>query len=272
MAENSKSPLGYYLEQINLLFQDYSTGDKNFPLNGQWGFTLDPAIQLISIMGIILLIIQTIRKKSDPFWLVIFFTFCILLFIPFVLLYRTASVWRAYVTLPLIYLFAAFFIAQAATFLKKITKKTYRLKGLRKIFLVAITLIYFLVSIPWFLSYSKTYTEKWNVYENTICQYATNIINTKIPRGSTILMPDEMCFPLITVLYDSNQYQFISLKSDNARPVVNAGSYLIVFNSMAHSGYFRKDIQEIAEQITIDHPVELVSSQSTSQPVVYLIK
>ena len=272
MAEESKSAFTYYVDQIVFLYQDYSKGDKNFLVQGLWGITIDPAIQLLSIIGIFLIIIQVIRKKTDPFWLILFFTFCVLLFIPFVLLYRTASVWRAYVTLPLIYIFAAYSISRGASFFKSITKKNYDLKGLRKFFLVVTTIIYFMVSIPWFINFSDIYMNKRNIYENAICQYATNFINTNIPRGSTIFMPDELCFPLITILYEDNQYRFISIKTDNPEPVVDPSSYLIIFNSQAHGTYFREDIQHIAEHIITEHPVELVSLQSTSQPVLYMIK
>jgi hypothetical protein len=272
MAEESKSSLKYYMDQVNLLFQDYTKGDTNFSVMGLWGITIDPAIQLLSILGILLVIIQAIRKKIDLFWLIILFTFCFLLFVPFILLYRTASVWRAYIILPLIYLFATFLISQFAKFLKSITKKTYNLKGLRKFFLVTITLVYFIVSIPWFIKFSDIYLKKTPIYENIICQYATNLINDNIPRGSTIMMPDELCFPLITILYDDDQYHFISITPDNPKPVVSSGSYLIVFNSQVYTGYFREDIQKIVEQTITEPNVQLISQQSTSRPVLYLIK
>jgi hypothetical protein len=272
MAEDSKSPVGYYLDQIGLLFRDYFKGDINFQVNGLWGITIDPAIQLSSIFGILLLIVQAIRKRGDFFWLVSIFTFLLLLFVPFVLLYRTESVWRAYVTLPLIYLFASFAISKVATYFKSITKKIYDLKGLRNFFLVTITVIYFLVSIPWFNNFSEVYLKKRNIYENDICQYATALINSNIPKGSTIMMPDELCVPLITILYDSDQYQFNIIKSDTPEPLVASGSYLIIFNSYAHGGYYREDVQKIAEQIITEHPVKLVSLQSSSQPVLYVLK
>jgi hypothetical protein len=272
MAEQATSSLTYYLGQVRLLSQDYFMGAKNFNQEGLWGISLDPAIQLLSILGMLLLIIQIIRKKDDPFWLIIFFTFCTLLLIPFVFLYRTDSVWRAYIILPLVYLFAAYSISHLAKFLKKIAKIYHHPKGLRKLSLVGITLLYFIVSIPWFVAFSKVYMEKSTGYESTICQYAANLINIDIPRGSTILIPDEMCAPLITVLYNNDQYHFIPITPDNQKPVVEPGFYLIILNSQAYGGYFKENIQKIAEQIITEHAVKSVSAQLTSRPVVYLIK
>jgi hypothetical protein len=272
MSEQAKSSLTYYLDQVGLLSQDYFIGAKNFNVEGLWGISLDPAIQLLSILGMLLVIIQTIRKKDDPFWLIIFFTFCILLVIPFVFLYRTDSVWRAYIILPLVYLFAAYSISYLSKFLKKIAKIHFHPKGLRKLLLVGMTLLYFIVSIPWFVAFSKVYMEKSTGYESSICQSAANLINNDIPSGSTILMPDEMCAPLITVLYNKDQYHFIPITPDNQNPVVEPGYYLIILNSQAYGGYFKEDIQKIAERIVTEHSAKSVSAQSTSRPVVYLIR
>lgn len=272
ISEETKSQLTYYFDQINLLFHDYSTGKDNFSVEGLWGITLDPAIRLLSGLGILLLIIQAIRKKGDPFWLISFFTFCILIVIPFVLLYRTTSVWRAYIILPLVYLFATYAISQGAKILKFLAKKYYNRKGLRKYFLAAITLLYFIVSIPWFIEFSKVYLKKSTGYENTICQNAAVLINNFIPKGSTIYMPDEMCSPLVRILYDDDQYRFIPITPDTPKPVLDPGAYLIILNSQVYGGYFRENIQKIAEQIINEQNVQLVSMQATSQPVLYLIK
>lgn len=272
LSEQAKPPLIYYLSQVRLLSQDYFMGVKNFTGEGLWGISLDPAIQLLSIVGMLLLIIQVIRKKDDPFWLIIFFTFCTLLLIPFVFLYRTDSVWRSYIILPLVYIFATYSISHLTKFLKKIAKIYWHPKGMRKFFLAGITLLYLLVCIPWYVTFSKAYLKKSNGYETIICQYAANLINIDIPRGSTILMPDEMCAPLITVLFNKDQYHFIPITPDNQKPVVEPGFYLIILNSQAYGGYYRENIQKIADQIVIEHPVKSVSTLSTSRPVVYLIK
>jgi hypothetical protein len=272
MADSSKSPLIYYVDQIKLLYQDYTTGENYFSAESLWGITLDPIVQLLSGLGILLLIIQTIRKKGNPFWLIIIFTFCVQLIIPLVILYRTASVWRAYIVLPIIYIFAVFSIAQIAKFLKFITKKIYKRKGLRKSFLIGLTILYFILCIPWFVSFSKVYLRKSTGYESLVCQYAANLIYNNIPQGSTIYMPDEMCSPLISILYEDNRYRIIAITPDNLDPIVDPGSYLIVFNSQDFGGYFRENIQKIAERILTERKVQLVSTQLTSRPVIYLIK
>jgi hypothetical protein len=264
--------LTFYLGQASLLSQDYFIGAKNFYVEGLWGISLDPAIQLLSILGMLLLVIQIIRKKDDPFWLIIFFTFCTLLLIPFVFLNRTTSVWRAYIILPLVYLLAAYSISYLSKFLKKIAKIYFHRKVSRKLILVGMTLLYFIVSIPWFVAFFKVYMKKSTGYESTICQSAANLINIDIPRGSTILIPDELCAPLITVLYDNDQYHLIPITPDNQITVVKPGYYLIILNSQAYGGYFRENIQKIAEQIVTEHAAKSISAQSTSHPVVYLIK
>lgn len=81
-----------------------------------------------------------------------------------------------------------------------------------------------------------------------------------------------MCFQLITIQYTGNQYNFVSLDTDNQPSViVNPGSYVILFHSQDYSGYFRPDIQKIAEQIIANHNGTMVSAQSPSQPVLYYL-
>ncbi len=269
----SKSPLTYYADQIGLLYQDYTTGSTNFPLGGLWGITIDPAIQVLCILGIIILIVQLIRKKDNPFWWIILFTFSILLLIPLVILYRSASAWRAYIVLPMIYLFATYSIFKGAEFLKYVTKAPHFFAGLQKYYLPTIILLYFIVCIPWFIDFSKALATRGPRYENTICQYATDLINSEIPKGSTILMPNEMCFQLITIRYVGDQYHFVSIDTGNSAPVVvNPGSYIVLFNSQEQGGYYRADDQKIAEQIIADHNGTMISPQATSQPVVYHLK
>ncbi len=57
--------MSYYFDQIELLYKDYTKGEDNFGVEGLWGITLDPIIQVLSILGIVLAIILVIRKMSD---------------------------------------------------------------------------------------------------------------------------------------------------------------------------------------------------------------
>jgi len=272
LSEQSKSPLIYYADQIGLIYNDYISGESNFSSGALWGITIDPAIQVLCILGLLILIIQLIRRKDDPFWLVIIFTFFILLLIPLVVIYRTGSAWRAYIILPMLYLFATYSITQAAEFLKYVTKSPQIINWLQKYSLAAFVLLYIFICIPWFINFSKVYATRGPRYENTICQNAADLIDSKISKGSTILMPNEMCFQLITIQYTGNQYNFVSLDTDNQPSViVNPGSYVILFHSQDYSGYFRPDIQKIAEQIIANHNGTMVSAQSPSQPVLYYL-
>ena len=274
LSEETKSPVSYYWEQLIFLFQDYTQGKNNFPQEGLWGITLDPPIQLLSSLGILLIVIQVIRKKSDSFWLIIITTLGVLILIPFVLLYRTTSVWRAYIVLPIIYLLVTYSLYQFAKLSKFVAKEyVYDRKGWLTIFLTAFVILYYFASYRWYInSFQVVYQKKSASYESTICQYASNLINKKIPRGSTILFPEEMCYPLVTILYEDDQYLFVPIQAEGPKPSIVPGSYIYLLNSQIYTGYFNKNIQETAKQIITENNAELISFQSDSQPVLYLIK
>jgi hypothetical protein len=273
LSEESKSPLTYYLDQIGLLYQDYTRGEGNFAAEGLWGITLDPIIQILSILGVVLAIVLVIQRKSDSYWLIIILSWGLLLLVPLVLMYRTTSVWRAYGIVPIVYLLATYSLVQIAKLLKFVAEKyLISTKGLYKFFLAATFLLYLIFSYHWFSRFYETYLTKVDGYETHICQYADDQIKKRVESGSTIYMPEEMCFPLITSLYEDNEYQFIPIRSEEPIPNINPGSFLIILNSNRYTGYFREDLQQIAEQLANQHDKELLSPPSTTQPVLYFIK
>jgi len=274
LSEETKSPISYYWEQLIFLFQDYTMGENNFLQEGLWGITLDAPIQLLSSLGIILVVIQVIRKKSDTFWLIIITSLGALILIPFVLLYRTTSVWRAYIVLPVVYLLVTYSLYQFAKLSKFVAKEYVSdRKGWLTIFLTAFVILYYIASYRWYVdSFQIVYQKRSASYESTICQYAANLINKQIPRGSTILFPEEMCYPLVTILYEDGQYLFVPIQADGPKPSAVPGSYIYLLNSEIYKGYFNKNIQETAQQIIAENNAELISNQSNSQPVLYLIK
>ena len=273
LSEETKSPLTYYFEQIGLLYNDYTKGADNFATEGLWGITLDPIIQILSILGIGLAIILVIQKKSDSYWWIIILSWGLLLLVPLVLMYRTTSVWRAYAIVPIVYLLATYSLVQIAKLLKFLTEKyLYSTKGLYKFFLVASFLLYLIFSYQWFSKFFDTYLTKVDGYETHICQYADDQIKKRVQFGSTIYMAEELCFPLITSLYEDNQYQFIPIRAEEPIPNINPGNFLVILNSNRYTGYFREDLQQIAEQLASEHDKELISPPSTTQPVLYFIR
>jgi len=273
MSGESKSPVTYYFDQIDLLYQDYTRGENNFGVEGLWGITLDPIIQFLSILGIGLAIILVIRKMSDSYWLIIILSWGILLLVPLVLFYRTTSVWRSYAIVPIVYLLATYSLVQIAKLLTFVTEKyLYSTKGLYKFFLAASFFVYLILSFHWYTHFFDTYLTKVDGYETHICQYADDQIKKRVPIGATIYIPEELCFPLIESLYDDNQYQFIPLRAEEPKPNIPTGSFLMILNSKRYTGYFREDIQGLAEQIASEHDKELISAPTTTQPVLYFIR
>jgi hypothetical protein len=273
LSGESKTPLGYYWNQIVLLSQDYVQDNVEFNREGLWGITFDPLVQALSILGILLIIIQVIRKKSDSFWLVVIFTFCVQLFVPFVLLYRTDSVWRAYPILPIVYLFTIYTLYEISRSMKLITKKMFvDRKGLLTIFLTANMTLYFVLNFFWFVDFLSAYTERADMYENTICQTAAELISQNVPKGSTIYMPDEMCFLLVSVLYDENQYHFVNVPLAGPKPNVTSGDYVVILNSQKFSYDFKGDIQAMLLRELSEQQTEMVSLPSDTSPNLYLIK
>jgi hypothetical protein len=272
LSGESKTSLSYYWDQIVLLGEDYVHDNVEFNREGLWGITFDPLVQALSILGILLIIIQVIRKKSDSFWLVVIFTFCVQLFVPFVLLYRTDSVWRAYPILPIVYLFTIYTLYEISRSMKLITKKMLvDRKGLLTIFLAVNTVLYFMFNFFWFVSYFGVYTKRADMYENTICQTAAELIDQNVPKGSTIYMPDEMCFPLVSVLYDERRYNFVNVRLEDPKPTLTSGDYVVILNSQKFSYNFNGDIQAMLQQKLGEQQTEMVSPPSDSSPNLYLI-
>ncbi len=273
MSGESKTTLSYYWEQVLLLREDYFRGETDFSAQGLWGITLDTPIQFLSVLGIVLIIIQTIRKKNDYFWLVVILTFFVQLFVPFVLLFRTSSVWRAYPIFPIVYLFAIYALVEISRSMKLITKKMIiDRKGLLTIFLTANMVLYFMSNFYWFSHFLSGYTKAVDMYETTICQAAAKIIGQKVPRGSTIYMPDEMCFTLVSILYDEDRYHFINVRLEDSKPNMISGDYVMILNSRQYLGVFNGDIQAMLMRELGEQQMEMVSPYSDSSPVLYLIK
>lgn len=272
-SESKQSAASYYFDQSRYLLDDFNTGKNNFQAEGLWGITISKMSLALFYLGLVLVMIQVLRKKASSYWIIIIITLATLLLIPFVLLYRTTSVWRAYAILPIIFLLITFSLVQIAKMLKFITKKyLFHKKGLLKIYLIISVILFFLMSINWFGLYFDHYLDKPKNYETKICQYASDLIDTTIPIGATIYLPDEMCAPLITIMYRDNQYRFMPVTTDNNLTEPATGSFFIILNSQNFGGYHVQEIQENAERIIADTDAELISQYSATQPVVYLIR
>lgn len=271
-ANEASSPTAYYFEQAKLLADDFSAGASNFNQGALWGITLDPVIQVLALLGLFLAIIQVIRKKSTSFWLIIIVSLFTLLLIPFILLYRTTSVWRAYAILPIVYLLATLSIIQISKFEKLLIKKFWlKKKILLGYFLAANVLLYLTLTSNWFGAYFNSYLTKYTNYETSVCQSASLLIDHKIPPGSTVYLPDELCAPLISILYEKSLYNIVPVTSDSSEPITSEGGYLFLLNSQQF-GYFNETVQKKAEHIVAERNAELISDPSSTQPVLYLLK
>jgi hypothetical protein len=271
LSKESNSPIRYYYQQALLLGEDFSTGAGNFRQTGLWGITLDPVVQFLAGLGILLVCIAVIRKKATSFWVTVIVCLGALLLIPFIILFRTTSVWRAYAILPIVYLLAVYSIVQISNLEKIITLRyLFKTKGLTIFFLTLNVILYLALTRNWYRAYFETYLTKSTNYETNTCQYAATLIDQNVPEGSTIYMPDEMCFDLISILYNPDQFHFVSITTDEPKKIFGGRSYLILFNSQRHS-YFAGDLQKKAEQIVAERKSELISEPSSTQPVLYLI-
>jgi hypothetical protein len=272
MSGESNTTMGYYWEQAVLLAEDYFRGQTEFNGPGLWGITLDPLIQMLSVLGIVLIIIQVVRKKSDPFWLMVIFTFFIQLFVPFILLFRTSSVWRAYPILPLVYLFATYALFEISAAMKFVTREMIvKRKGLLTIFLSANMVLYFVTNLYWFVGFFGVYANPAHTYETDICYSAAKLIKQNVPRNSTVYLSDDMCLTLINILFDEDRYHLIGARPD-FQLSLSQGEYVVLLNSRKFLGEFESDMQDqLLKQIEAGES-ELVSADSDSSPVLYLIK
>jgi hypothetical protein len=273
LSNESKTPLSYYWNQALLLGEDFSKGNVEFDNQGPWGITLDPMIRTLSLLGILFIIIQTIRKKSDHFWLVVIFTFFTMLFIPFIILFRSTSVWRAYPILPIVYLFAIYGIVEISNLMRIFTKDfiVYR-KDLFTIFLTTIMLLYFIINFSWFVKFLSSDTREEVIYENNICQTAAKLIDQHVPSGSTIFIPDEMCIPLISILFNENQYKFIDVRVDDPIASMIPGDYVMILDSWQYPSYFNSDAEVMLQQRLSNLRVETVTQPDAALPILYLIR
>jgi hypothetical protein len=273
LAEEAQSPTDYYVEQVKLLWNDLTIGKGNFQTIGLWGITIEPIILILFLIAIPLVFVQVKRKKSNSFWLIIIVSLFTLLVIPFVVLYRTTSTWRAYACIPIIYLLATFSLyhfSKLEAFLTKkysITKK----KKLMQFFLITNCLLYLLLSVNWYKSFFDNYLVKLQTYETEICRSASHLIDENVPEGSTVFLPDEMCSPLIRILYDEDQYRFVSILPNGPEMSIERGHYLIILNAQYFKGVFNENIQKMAEKIIGENDAQLLSRPSTTQPILYLI-
>jgi hypothetical protein len=203
---------------------------------------------------------------------VVIFTFFVQLFVPFILLFRTSSVWRAYPIFPIVYLFAIYALGEISHSMKVITKKMIiNRKGLLTVFLAVNMALYFMANLYWFNNFFGNYTKTVDMYENTICQTAAKLIDQNVPRGSTIYLPDEMCFTLVSILFDEKKYDFISVRLDDPLNITS-GDYVMILNSQKFLGVFNGDIQAMLHQELDEQQTEMVSPYSSSSPVLFLIK
>jgi hypothetical protein len=272
LSGEAKTPLAYYWDQIILLRTDYTMGEHDFGRQGLWGITLDPLVQALSMIGILLIVIQVARKKRDPFWLVVVFMFCVQLLVPFVLLYRTASIWRAQPIFPLVYLFTVFALVEFSCFMKWIAQWILtNQKGLFTVFMTVNLALYFMINLTWFDHFFSGYAKAEDTYENTTCHMAAKMIAQNVPKYSVIYIPDELCFPLITIRFDEKQYYFVNVQSEDSLAGLMPSNYVLLLNSYKF-GYFLSDIQTLLEREIGARQTETVAPPFDTLPVLYLIK
>jgi hypothetical protein len=270
-SEKSNSSIQYYADQFKLMGQDYTSGTNNFGIEVLWDITLDPMMQRLSLLGAILILIQTIRKKSDPFWLVILLVFCLQLLIPFVVLARSTSVWRSLILLPIAYLLTIYCIFEIARFFEYlIVEFVEKRKGLLNYFMLGVLGIYAITTIPWYSAFLSVYGKETTDYGTIICKRAADLIRQDVPIGSTVFIPDEMCRQISTVLFREDQYHIVLVRPEDPIPSATPGDYLILFNSQVFSPY-KANIQFMLQSIVWEKNAQLVSPNAAASPVLYSI-
>ena len=269
LAANSNSPLVYYGDQILSLIDDFSIGADSFKENLLWGITLEPVIVFLFCLGMIILLVQLVRKRIDQFWWVIIGTLVVVLIIPEVILYRSSSVWRSYGSWPLIYLIAIYAFSQIVN----LFTFSQFWKGIPRFVLSLCLLAYFLISFSWFRTFGPFYIEPVIDYSTGICKSVLDTIDKRIPEGSTIFIPYEMCYHHIVVMYDNNEYNFIPITEDFDKSQVVPDTYLVVFNSFRYiGGPYDENLQNLAVQILQEHNYDVITTVTTAFPDIYAIR
>lgn len=271
-SEQTGAPALYYLGQAGQLVADFIQGADNFKRFGLWGITLEPLGVALLVLGILLALIQAIRRDVSPFWLVILLTLLTLLVIPLIILFRTSSVWRAFAILPLVYLLISLALSQTADFLHRQMDTQFNApKGMGRILLGGLALVYLLATLPWYFHFLDTYLA-WNrdSYENQICQSARDLIDAQVPPGSTVLMADELCFPLVSVQFDPQQYTFVPIQ-ENFSPAGDLHkTYLVSLNAGRFAeGPYIPEYQAVVDRLIQDNAAQRISPPAGESPVLY---
>ena len=145
-------------------------------------------------------------------------------------------------------------------------------KDLFTIFLTTIMLLYFIINFSWFVKFLSSDTREEVIYENNICQTAAKLIDQHVPSGSTIFIPDEMCIPLISILFNENQYKFIDVRVDDPIASMIPGDYVMILDSWQYPSYFNSDAEVMLQQRLSNLRVETVTQPDAALPILYLIR
>lgn len=227
-SNNAGSITNYYANQAKLALEDFKFSEEKYKILMLWGITIDPFIFGLLLIGILYGLFNVLK----PPFIITFISFFIM-FIPVIVFYRTISIWREYGFLPSIYILASiglYFIYDVLNNLKR--KSSIKLHN---IFLLLITIIYFVTWYPIFKLYRENILLKEpRIYEN-YCRKTADYINQNIPRNSLVLLPKEYCEALISIIL-LDKYQYATYDSyEEIKFNLNNGSRRISIVKIADS-------------------------------------
>jgi len=223
----------YYGEQIKLTIKDFDFDENKYKIMGLWGITLEPIVVLFFIIGLVYALKVFYKSES----IIILASFGVM-FVPVVFLYRTTSVWREYGFLPSIYMLAAI----GAYSISKLLAKLPILSSLGRKLLFFVLVVYLLSFGYYFNRYrNNTLLHEDDIYEN-YCKKTAVYINNNIPENTLILLPNEMCRELISiVLWQKYRYAtYDSYEDINRYLKKNPKIAIVKISDSSYSSQFAK--------------------------------
>ena len=246
-SQKDQRPLFYYFKQLKSAVEDFNYQPEKFIKIGLWGASLN----LIALIALVLGLIFSLKNIFLPQYLLILLNFFIM-FVPIVIVYRSASLWREYAFLPTLFMLSTIGIDLVSSLLSKIinlfTRHALKI-NFQKVVLLLIFLVYFFFWGKLYSQYYHFHLKKHpDIYESH-CQQTAHYIKDFIPSQTTLLLPDEVCQALIlVVLEDQYLYQVYKTPSD-LNNLKNGNKYALVYiNNLSPNKIKKKSFKQYLEQ------------------------
>ncbi len=198
--EKSKRNQGvwYYVQQVKLGIYDLFFTTEKYRAPSLWGIVIEPPTLFLFVIGFIWVLRTAYRLPS--FLLLLSYG---IMFIPIVLLNRATSIWREYGFVPSIYGISAlggYALAKgAAHLLARVVKNR---STLMRWGVACVVISYILFWIPYYIKYRDIVLAAPPHTHETSCKTTSEYIKKHIPADTVILLPDELCAPLVSIMVE----------------------------------------------------------------------